>query len=31
VIPAERISVKGMYLVQVIANGNATTQKLVVY
>ncbi len=30
-IPAEPISVKGMYLVQVVSNGNATTQKLVVY
>jgi hypothetical protein len=30
-IPAEKISVQGMYLVQVVANGNSTTQKLVVY
>ena len=30
-IPANYISVKGMYLIQVIANGKAQTQKLVVY
>lgn len=30
-VPAEKISVKGMYLVQVIANGNASTHKLSVY
>jgi len=30
-VPAEKISVKGMYMVQVIANGNSATHKLVVY
>lgn len=30
-IPASNISAKGMYLVQVVANGKAQTQKLVVY
>ena len=30
-IPAERIAVKGMYMVEVIANGQPMTQKLVVY
>lgn len=30
-IPADRISVKGMYMVQVVTNGKSQTQKLVVY
>lgn len=30
-LPAAQMSVKGMYLVQVIANGTASTHKLVVY
>ncbi len=31
IVPADKISVKGMYLVQVVANGNASTHKLVTY
>jgi len=30
-IPADRIAVKGMYLVNVVSNGNAQTRKLIVY
>lgn len=30
-IPADKIAVKGMYLVNVVSNGNAQTKKLVVY
>ena len=30
-IPAERIAVKGLYMVEVIANGKPMTQKLIVY